>query len=142
MEDVARQNVYDDESFFMLYQAMREAQTGINEAVEQPALRGMLPRVTGAAVIDLGCGDGQLSRDLVVLGAASVLGIDPSERMLALAQRRTTDHRVRYLRAFAEDAWLPEASADLVVSSLALHYVADFDGVMVRIAEWLRQGAG
>jgi len=38
------QNVYDDESFCTFYQAMRPAQTGINEAVEQPALRGMLPR--------------------------------------------------------------------------------------------------
>ncbi|RCV52096.1 class I SAM-dependent methyltransferase, partial [Marinitenerispora sediminis] len=31
-------------------------------------------------------------------------------------------------------------SADLVVSSLALHYVADYTGLVARIATWLRPG--
>jgi SAM-dependent methyltransferase len=137
---VAGQNVYDDEDFFTRYQAMREAQAGINEAVEQPALRALLPPLSGRAVIDLGCGDGRLSRDLASRGAASVVGVDPSERMLALAAARTMDDRVGYLRAFAEDAELPAASADLVVSSLAFHYVADLDRLMARIVGWLRPG--
>ena len=137
---MAGQNVYDDERFFTLYQAMRDAQAGINETVEQPALRALLPPVAGASVVDLGCGDGQLSRDLAAQGASSVLGIDPSERMLSLAHQRTTDGRVRYVRGFAEDTQLPAGSVDLVVSSLAFHYVADFGGLITRVAAWLRPG--
>ncbi len=104
---VTRQNVYDDERFFTLYQAIRDAQAGINEAVEQPALRALLPPLAGARVVDLVCGDGQLSRELAAHCAVSVLDIDPSERMLALATQRTSDDRVKYLRRFAEDDELP-----------------------------------
>ena len=74
------------------------------------------------------------------MGASSVLGIDPSQRMLALAKERTSDHRIRYLQTFAEDVTLPAASVDIVVSSLALHYVAELDGLLARLAGWLRPG--
>ena len=126
---MSRQNVYDDGSFFSGYQQMRDAESGINAAVEQPGLRALLPDPAGRAVLDLGCGDGTLARDLLARGAAQVLGADPSARMLALARARSTDPRVRYVQAFAEDLSLRPTSVDLVVSSLALHYVADLGTV-------------
>jgi ubiquinone/menaquinone biosynthesis C-methylase UbiE len=137
---VTRQNVYDDEHFFAGYQAMRVARAGINESLEQPALKGLLPDLTGADVIDLGCGDGTLCRSVAEAGAASVLGVDPSSRMLALATARTDDPRVRYQQGFAEDLRLPPACADLVTSSLALHYVADLAALFGQVATWLRPG--
>ena len=140
MVNVGRQNVYDNQTFYDSYQEMRTATSGINEAIEQPAFRSMLPPVAGRAVVDLGCGDGQLGRELAAMGASSVLGIDPSRRMLALAKDRTFDHRIRYLQAFAEDVTLPAASVDIVVSSLALHYVAELDELLARLAAWLRPG--
>jgi SAM-dependent methyltransferase len=39
-----------------------------------------------------------------------------------------------------EEASYPDAAFDLVVSSLAFHYVADYDGLVARIARWLRPG--
>jgi ubiquinone/menaquinone biosynthesis C-methylase UbiE len=137
---VSRQNVYDDEAFFAGYQQLRDTEGGINAAIEQPALRALLPAVTGSTVIDLGCGDGALARDLAAAGAARVLGADPSLRMLALARDRTGDPRVRYVQAFAEDLAVRDARADLVVSSLALHYVADLGALLDRVARWLRPG--
>jgi SAM-dependent methyltransferase len=137
---VARQNIYDQQLFFDRYQDMRERDSGINATVEQPALRARLPILAGLHVIDLGCGDGQLCRDLAVGGAARVLGLDPSARMLRLAAARTKDQSVRYARAFAEDARLTAGCADLVVSSLAFHYIADLPGLLARIGSWLRPG--
>ena len=45
-------------------------------------------RCAGLRVVDLGCGYGWFSRWAAAAGAASVLGIDISERMLARAGRR------------------------------------------------------
>ena len=137
---MSRQNVYDDEGFFAGYQQLRDSESGINAAVEQPALRALLPDVTGRAVLDLGCGDGALARDLAARGAARVVGADPSLRMLALARERTGDPRVGYVQAFAEDLALPDGRFDLVVSSLAFHYVADLGAVLGQVARWLRPG--
>jgi SAM-dependent methyltransferase len=47
---------------------------------------------------------------------------------------------VRYLRRDIEALRLPAASADRVVSSLALHYVSDYRGLIHRVAGWLRPG--
>lgn len=137
---MTRQNVYDDEAFFTGYQKLRRAEAGLNAAIEQPALRALLPDVANAAAVDLGCGDGQLCRELVERGAHSVLGIDPSARMLSLALARTDDSRVSFRQQFAEDLTMPAASVDLVVSSLAFHYVADLATLLARIATWLRPG--
>ena len=82
-----------------------------------------------------------MSRDLADAGARSVLGVDPSARMLELAEVRTTrtaEPRVRFLQAFAEELHLPAGSVDLVVSSLVLHYIEDLPGLLANVASWPR----
>jgi SAM-dependent methyltransferase len=137
---VARQNVYDDPKFFAAYRDLRDKGVGLHETVLANALAHLLPDLGGRRVVDLGCGDGFLCRLARRLGAAEVVGIDPSERMLALAVERTDDLQITYLRAFAEDAERPDLSADVVGSVLALHYVEDFARVVEKVARWLVPG--
>ena len=127
--------LYDDPVFFARYQDLRVAGDGLNEDLEQPALTARLTGVRGASVLELGCGDGALARRLAGAGAREVVAVDASARMLALAE---THPRVRYMRADIEALDRPAGSADLVVSSLALHYVRDYAGLIRRIASWLR----
>lgn len=131
--------LYDDPGFFGSYQRMRAEGGGFNEALEQPAMRALLPDPKGLDVLDVGCGDGAAAERLATAGASSVVGADPSERMLELARSRA-DGRVRYVRARAEDLDFPDASLDLIVSSLALHYVPGLPEVLARMACWLRPG--
>jgi SAM-dependent methyltransferase len=132
--------VYDDPTFFAAYRDLRDKGVGLHETVLASALRDLLPDLGGRRVVDLGCGDGFLCRLARRLGAADVVGIDPSERMLALAAERTDDAQITYVRAFAEDAERPDHSADVVGSLLALHYVEDFACVVENVARWLVPG--
>ena len=129
--------LYDDPLFFVRYRDLRSDGAGLNEDLEQPALAALLPDVRAARVLDLGCGDGALARRLAEAGAREVVAVDASARMLAEAGPHPL---VRYLRADIETLDRPAGSADLVVSSLALHYVRDYAGLIRRIAGWLRPG--
>lgn len=137
MTPIAGRDLYDDPRFHDGYRRLRASGRAINDAVEIPGLARLLPPVTGARVIDLGCGTGTLARRLADAGAGHVLAVDVSTRMLAAA---TPHPRVHYLRADLETLTLPPGRADLVVSSLALHYVAGYADLIRRVAGWLRPG--
>ena len=138
-EPVTGRDLYDDPGFFARYQQLRDAAAGLNEALEQPSLARLLPSVTDLDVVELGCGAGTLARRLARAGARSVLAVDAAARMLRRAVARPHP-RVRYLRADIETLDLPDGGTDLVVSSLAMHYVADYQGVLARVSRWLRPG--
>lgn len=133
------QNIYDDPDFFAGYRALRAGDTGLNGAVEVPALHRLLPDLAGSDVLDLGCGFGDFARLARVRGAASVTGVDISERMLAEAALRTQDPAIVYVRG-AIETYAPARAFDLVVSSLALHYVDDYAGVARRVHAALKPG--
>jgi SAM-dependent methyltransferase len=135
-----RQNLYDDPRFFTEYARMRGETRGLHELLVLPCLPDLLPDLTGKRVLDLGCGDGWFCRYAADAGAASVIGADPSVRMLTQARDRTNDARIRYVNAFAEDAAFDAGSVDVVVSILALHYVAELDPVLAAVAGWLEPG--
>src|ERR671932_377925 len=107
------QNVYDDEGFFAAYAQMPRSVHGLDAAGEWPDVRSMLPPLTGLRVVDLGCGFGWFCRWAASRGAASVLGVDVSERMLERAVRETSDPVVTYRRADLETLELPPAAFDL-----------------------------
>lgn len=132
-------SLYDNPQFLKGYRQLRRTGQGINDALEIPAMDAALRDlpVEGARVVDLGCGEGGLAVRLAARGAADVVAVDASERMLAAAVEHP---RVRYLRADVASFDLPPSSADLVVSSMALHYVQDFSGLVARAAGWLTAG--
>lgn len=134
------QNIYDDPAFLAGYSAFPRSVEGLAGTSEWPALRALLPPMVGRDVVDLGCGFGQLTRWLAAEGSASVLGIDLSEKMLARAAAETTDRSVTYQRANLETLTLPLAAADLIVSSMAFHYVEDFGRLAAMLFAALRAG--
>jgi SAM-dependent methyltransferase len=133
-----KQNIYDNPDFFARYQAMRQAQTGLNEVLEHPAMRSLLPPIAGLRVLEFGCGTGELCRELLTAGAAKVTGVDLSEKMLACARQFGGD--VWYVHSAIEEFDAPAVSYDLVVSSLALHYVEDYPAVVRKVVKWLSPG--
>lgn len=139
MTDRETPALYDDPALFSAYDAMRQTEGRLNEIVEQPALLSLMPELKGLHIADLGCGAGGMCRTAVERGAASALGIDASDKMLALAEHsRAGDPRIRFHRESLEDLVLAEDSLDIVVSSLALHYVARFGHLVETVHQALK----
>lgn len=135
-----KQNRYDDPIFFDKYAQMHRSRYGLPGAGEWETLQKLLPDFSGKRVLDLGCGYGWHCAYAVQNGAASVLGVDISEKMLSVAAQKHAFPTVTYRRCAMEDLSLPKNSVDLVLSSLALHYVRDYAALVQRIASWLTPG--
>ncbi|HEY2710481.1 MAG TPA: class I SAM-dependent methyltransferase [Caulobacteraceae bacterium] len=136
------QNIYDDPNFFEGYSRFRRSVLGLDGAPEWPALRALLPPMSGQRIVDLGCGFGWFCRWAREAGAASVLGIDVSENMLARARAETADPAVHYARADLETLELPRGGFDLAYSSLALHYVERIENLFATVHGALIPGGG
>ena len=137
---MAKQNIYDNETFFEGYKKIRERKVNANTLFEMPALFSLLPDLTGMRVLDLGCGFGEHCKEFIRLGAESVVGIDISEKMLEVARAENADKKITYLRLPMEDLDQVEGQFNIVISSLAMHYVEDFAGVVRNIGKKLTKG--
>ena len=89
----------------------------------------------GERILDLGCGDGQLSARLAAAGA-SVQGVDASPQMAEAARSRGVPADV----ATAEQLPYPAAAFDAVFSNAALHWVRGQDAMMRQVHRVLRPG--
>jgi ubiquinone/menaquinone biosynthesis C-methylase UbiE len=132
-----KQNIYDVPGFFKGYQRMRDKSAGLNEMVEQLAILSLLPDVKGLTVLDLGCGAGELCRRISALGAREVIGADISANMLELA-KKDIPAGVAFQQKAMEDVEFDPGKFDLVVSSLAFHYVADLQNMFQKIYKFLK----
>ena len=122
-----RQNNYDDPACFANYSQMARSSGGLEAAGEWPAFRELLLALREKNVLDLGCGFGWHCRYACHQQARSVVGVDLSEKMLARARASTNDAAIADRRLTIEDLDFSAGAFDVVLSSLALHYVEHFD---------------
>ncbi|MGA4634747.1 class I SAM-dependent methyltransferase [Pseudomonas solani] len=127
------QNIYDDPGFFAGYAQLPRSRQGLDGAPEWPALRAQLPPMVGLRVVDLGCGYGWFCRWAREQGAATVLGLDLSERMLDQARNTTGDPAIDYRQADLEQLELPPGAFDLAYSSLAFHYIENLPRLLRQV---------
>jgi SAM-dependent methyltransferase len=98
-------------------------------------MKELLP-IKDAVVIDVGCGDGWLTRHLTRLGA-HVIGIEVSPRHLQEARAFPVAGDERYLPGLAEDLPVRTRSADIVIFFNSLHHV-DREGLPKALRESAR----
>ena len=133
-----KENKYDEEKFFAKYSEMDRSRNGLQAAGEWSELQKLLPDFAGKKVLDLGCGYGWHCRYAAEQGAVYVLGTDISQKMLEEARTRNLVPGVEYQCAAMEDLDFPPESFDVVISSLAFHYVEDFAPLIAKVARWLK----
>ncbi|KAF1303610.1 class I SAM-dependent methyltransferase [Enterococcus saccharolyticus] len=134
------ENPYDHPKFFEQYSQMSRSLQGLSGAGEWSTLQKLLPDFKGKRVLDLGCGYGWHSMYAAENGAKEVIGIDISEKMLAVAREKTSATNVSYKQESMEEFHANPETFDVVISSLALHYVEDFQQVVQKVYQALTTG--
>lgn len=134
-----KENKYDDLNFFNKYSEMPRSKEGLKSAGEWPILKKMLPKLNDKNVLDIGCGFGWHCRYASENGAKYVLGIDISENMINRAKKTENQNNIEYKCIAMEDLDIKDKSFDLVISSLALHYVKDFDSICKKVYDVLEK---
>jgi trans-aconitate 2-methyltransferase len=91
----------------------------------------------GGAVVDLGCGTGELTRALHErTGAAETVGVDSSARML---ERAPAADGLRFVHADIRD-YEPDGPLAVVFSNAALHWLPGHRELYARLRSWLAPG--
>jgi SAM-dependent methyltransferase len=136
MTDGLQANDYD--GFAGLYAADTENNV-TNAYYTLPAMVSLAGDVAGLRVLDAGCGAGALTARLRERGAV-VSGFDSSAAMVALARTRLGDDVDLRVAALGEPLPYGDASFDVVVSSLVLHYLEDWGPALAELRRVLRPG--
>jgi SAM-dependent methyltransferase len=108
-------------------------------ALGQAAL-GLLNPQPGEFVLDIGCGDGALTRKIMDAGAR-VIGLDASEAMVEAARAKGVDAFVADAQALGLDEQAARfGQFDAAFSNAALHWMLDPDAVASGVFQVLRPG--
>jgi ubiquinone/menaquinone biosynthesis C-methylase UbiE len=120
---------------------LTDSSRGYNQLAARVAL-DLLGDVHGRDVLDLGCGEGHISR-LLARAGAKVTGVDPTARLLQLAEQaeRQQPLGIRYQRGNAEHlAGLQDQSVDAVCAVLVLHHTDPLEAALTEAYRVLRRG--
>ena len=102
-------------------------------------LLAMVQPIPGGRAIDLGCGPGELTRELHdAVKAKSTIGLDNSETMLSRAQEHAGRGLTFKLGTIVRFA--PRKPFDLIFSNAALQWVPDHEHLFERLAAGLTEG--
>jgi SAM-dependent methyltransferase len=135
-----KQNKYDDVNFFLAYEKMPRSVKGLEGAGEWHVLKELLPELRYKSVLDLGCGFGWHCRYAREQQARSVIGVDISEKMLQKAREMTNDSLISYVNMPIEDIHFSDSQFDVVISSLAFHYIKSFEAICKKVYDCLKPG--
>lgn len=127
-----KQNIYDNNIFFDEYHSMRQNKKGrnANDVIEIPTIRKMLPDLTNKKVLELGCGYGENCEYFLEKGASYVLGTDISNNMISIAKENIQNKNCEFQILPMEDISKINNKFDIIISSLAIHYVEDFEKLL------------
>ncbi|WP_375102739.1 class I SAM-dependent methyltransferase [Paenibacillus sp. RS8] len=135
-----KQNKYDDTNFFSAYKQMPRSIGGLEAAGEWHVLKSLLPDLHNKSVLDLGCGFGWHCLYAREQQASSVIGVDISEKMLQEAREKTNDPAISYIQMPIEDIDFASEQFDVVISSLAFHYIESFEAICRKVHTYLKTG--
>jgi SAM-dependent methyltransferase len=138
MDDYARRNAqaYDEHAGDWDASMPRNI---AHKYIEKPAMAALLPSdLQFKDVLCIGVGAGDELADIITRNPRRVVGIDTSQKLLDIARAKYPS--IETQRMDMMELAFPDASFDLVYSSLAFHYANDWDVLMAGVYRVLRPG--
>jgi SAM-dependent methyltransferase len=112
---------------------------GVYSVQLAPQLADLAGVAAGQRVLDVGCGPGALSTELVRrLGPNGVTAVDPSESFVAAARERLPGVTVE--RASAERLPFPDDAFDAAIAQLVVHFMSDPVAGLAEMGRVTRRG--
>ncbi|MGV2960268.1 class I SAM-dependent methyltransferase, partial [Glutamicibacter sp. AGC13] len=111
----------------------------LNAYYERPATLELAGEVAGRDILDIGCGAGPLSEQLMSRGA-SVSGFDTSRAMVDLARQRLGEDADLKVATLGEKLPYADNSFDDAIASLVFHYLPDWDYALEEVRRVLKPG--
>jgi ubiquinone/menaquinone biosynthesis C-methylase UbiE len=122
------------------YETNVDSESAMNAFYERPALMNLLPvNVSGLRVLDAGCAAGWYSEQLSKKGA-SVVSIDFSPEMVEATKRRIQDKGHVFVHDLCEPLPFDNGHFDLIICSLTLHYLEDWETTFQEFQRVLKVG--
>lgn len=133
------QNIYDNEHFYEGYTKIRNNKLSYNEMIEMPVMKEELPDIKGKKVLDIGCGMGYFIQYMLELNPEQIVGLDISNNMISYAKEHVNEERVSFVVSdiFSYDT---DIKFDVIVSSLAFHYIEDYEALILKLFGMLNSG--
>jgi len=128
--------LFDDPELARAY-ASKTAGNFWNARYERPAIRALAGDVAGLDVLDAGCAAGENAAWLLEAGAR-VTALDASPAMIELTRSRTNGRANAIVADLAAPLPLENASFDLVLSSLTMHYLESWHEPLAEFRRVLR----
>jgi SAM-dependent methyltransferase len=124
---------------------VRSEPISLSDFTARPVVLGMCEPIANLQVLDLGCGEGYCSRELMRRGAASVYGIDLSAQMIAAAQVKEVAEPLGIRYEAADATAFPQvadASVDVALAVFLFNYltVAQMQQCMQEVMRVLKPG--
>jgi ubiquinone/menaquinone biosynthesis C-methylase UbiE len=94
----------------------------------------------GKTVVDMGCGHGPDAKLYLDRGAAKVIGIEPTDTMLAEARKRVPNKNAEFKKGRYEAIPIEDESVDVIAGRFSLHYVPKPEDAFKEIYRVLKEG--
>ncbi|MEW6567882.1 MAG: class I SAM-dependent methyltransferase [Chloroflexota bacterium] len=106
-------------------------------------LAGVVRGLPGVRLLDVGAGTGRVARALAGVSGfgGCIIGLDPSRRMLSLAQRRAASTVSRWVQAWSDPLPFAENTFDLVTCLEVLEFTPQPLASLRELVRVLRPGA-
>lgn len=111
-----------------------------NRDIEVPAMIKMVGNVKNKKILDMGCGFGDLAKKLSRKGAGKIIGFDLSKELIKFANEQKIPKTSFEVGNMNNKLKYKDNSFDLVVSSLAIHYIKNVKKLFSEVNRVLKKG--